>query len=427
MAPSRASAFSCLLRAQLRIPIAGKDVRPFSDFVRAVADPSNKSQVYISRSPNPYLNLSIEHYILQKSPADSTILFLYTNRPSVIIGRNQNPWTEVNLGVLRNGPAAGQEPDHRVQLVRRRSGGGTVYHDTGNVNYSVIMPTSEFDRDKHAEMVVRALRASGVEKVRVNERHDIVVDRTNKEGEEKPLKVSGSAYKLTRLRSLHHGTCLLSGSNIQAMSELLRAPAKPFIKAKGVESVRSSVTQVELKNEEFEAAVKHEFWKMYSHSKTMMVGRAENEIPEIKRGMEELMSEDWIYGQTPPFEFSINGVDKSTMAEAARWQFPQLEQFDFTARNGAIQEPSINLGQGWMITSAMKGQKLHEITEWNTVLAKPFKKSFPGKSRLRVQADLAIPLNRLFGLGAYDASLYSIPSGVPMTSDADLDELTPEE
>jgi lipoate-protein ligase A len=144
----------------------------------------------------------------------------------VVIGRNQNPWIEVNLGVLRN-----EELD--VKLVRRRSGGGTVFHDEGNVNYSVICPTSAFNRDKHAEMVVRALKSLGAEKARVNERHDIVMDKEDKEGILKPFKVSGSAYKLTRLRSLHHGTCLLSSPNLQSISKYLRAPVKPLSKQEG--------------------------------------------------------------------------------------------------------------------------------------------------------------------------------------------------
>lgn len=252
--------------------------------MRAATNSSSKSQVYISRSLDPYLNLSIEHYLLQKTPADSTVLFLYTNRPCVVIGRNQNPWIEVNLGILRN-------EELRVKLVRRRSGGGTVFHDEGNVNYSVICPTPAFNRDKHAEMVVRALNKLGVEKARVNERHDIVVDKEDEEGEGalKQFKVSGSAYKLTRLRSLHHGTCLLSSPNLEAIWRYLRAPAKLFIKARGVDSVSSPITNVGISNESFEEAVISEFRSMYDSGQALVVSEAEKEVPEIAKGREELM------------------------------------------------------------------------------------------------------------------------------------------
>jgi lipoyltransferase/lipoate-protein ligase len=309
MAPSRGLGF--LLRA--RISIARPQIRRYSDFVRAATNPGNKSQVYISRSLDPYLNLSIEHYLLQKAPADSTILFLYTNRSSVIIGRNQNPWTEVNLGSL------GENPETKCQLVRRRSGGGTVFHDEGNVNYSVICPSAVFNRDKHAEMVVKALKSLGVKEAKVNCRHDIVLDNAHA-GEEaaRPYKVSGSAYKLTRLRSLHHGTCLLNSGNLSWISRILKAPAKPFIKARGVESVSSAITNVKVPNESFEQAVVSEFSSLYgSAGSPMIVAEPEGEVPEIAKGLEELRSEEWIYEQTPQFTFSSKIPSESVKGSAA--------------------------------------------------------------------------------------------------------------
>lgn len=236
----------------------------------------SKHQIYISRSHNPFLNLSIEHYLLQKSPPDSTILFLYRNAPCVVIGRNQNPWLEVNFEALQrlqspevlpsnavtNSALAGQR-SKGVSLVRRRSGGGAVVHDLQNVNFSVICPPKDFTRDKHSEIVTQAIREINL-RARVNERHDIVLDQGNLLPEENwpdpmdmhrsmfepegdngpPLKVSGSAYKLTRQRALHHGTCLLTCRDLSRISQLLHSPARPFIKARGVDSVRSPVGNV---------------------------------------------------------------------------------------------------------------------------------------------------------------------------------------
>lgn len=236
------------------------------------SQPSSRVQVYTSHSHNPYLNLSAEHFLLQNSHPDSTVLFLYTNDPCIVIGRNQNPWLEVNLGLLRGFKARtsgddGGKASSSVSLVRRRSGGGAVFHDSGNVNFSVICPPAAFDRNKHAEMVVRALRGLGVGTARVNERHDIVLDReSHGDGQAPPagtFKISGSAYKLTRLRSLHHGTCLLNSPNLADIGRLLRSPAEPFVKARGVESVRSRICNVGVPAEDFMDAVRREFGAMY--------------------------------------------------------------------------------------------------------------------------------------------------------------------
>jgi lipoate-protein ligase A len=283
-------------------------------FSNLLASDGPRPRIYISHDSDPYVNLSIEHYLLQKSHPDSTILFLYRNRPCVVIGRNQNPWLEVNLGRLCRGipdhsprdsgikfdgaPTPGQEPPNQtVSLVRRRSGGGTVFHDEGNVNWMVICPPAAFDRDRHAEMVARALsQRLGVAGVRVNCRHDIVKDvgagvaGSPPDSEKETYKVSGSAYKLTRLRSLHHGTCLLSSANLTHISKLLRSPAEPFIKARGVESVRSKVRNVDVGYEDFVAAVRHEFKDMYGEIEggDVVVGRAALELPEVRKGVEEL-------------------------------------------------------------------------------------------------------------------------------------------
>lgn len=227
-----------------------------------------KFQMHVSQSRDPFLNLSVEHYLLQNSPSYSTILFLYVNRPCVVIGRNQNPWLEVDLHLLKESRARVKNqpidsPSESVQLVRRRSGGGSVFHDEGNVNYCVICPTADFTRDKHAEMVTTAIRQFNL-RARVNERHDIVLDQGDileeknwpdttdmhrtiyhpHSEENPPLKVSGSAYKMIRQRCLHHGTCLVSSADLPKISRYLRSPAQPFIKARGVESVRSSIGNI---------------------------------------------------------------------------------------------------------------------------------------------------------------------------------------
>lgn len=268
-------------------------------------------QSYLSLSRDPYLNLSIEHYLLQNTAPESAVLFLYVNRPSIIVGRNQNPWLEVNLALLdtsRHRPETEPPGLGSVDLVRRRSGGGTVFHDEGNVNWTVISPSANFTRDKHAEMVVRALRNCGVARSRVNARHDIVLDQGAKGADTnpddthstpyeatdfdtpRPLKVSGSAYKLTRNRALHHGTCLLSSPNLQVIPDYLHSPAKPFITARGVESVSSPVGNILLSNDEFISGVQDAFARQYqsAEQQPVQVGDEWLEEQSIRKGCDEL-------------------------------------------------------------------------------------------------------------------------------------------
>ncbi|KAI1800704.1 hypothetical protein F4811DRAFT_556565 [Daldinia bambusicola] len=361
------------IRASSYISIPSPPRRLFN--AEAVSHPSNRVQVYVSRATDPYLNLSIEHFLLQKSPPDSVVLFLYTNRPCVVVGRNQNPWVEVNLGLLGSGKSNVVDEhgnaDGPVLLVRRRSGGGTVFHDSGNVNYSVICPPASFDRNKHAEMVVRALRSLGVSGSRVNERHDIVLDVEPKQTETRTFKISGSAYKLTRLRSLHHGTCLLRSPNLPLVSPLLRSPAAPFIKARGVESVRSPIRNVNVADTAaFEEAVVAEFGAMYGNVDPEIIWQADAEetldgVPAIAKGYAELKSREWIYTQTPQFSFSTHPTEDDPRP---RPSLPEDLPPDFraamTVRHGQITEIS---GKD-LPEESLKLAYLHHITDWRSMV-----------------------------------------------------------
>ncbi|KAI9902086.1 hypothetical protein N3K66_003903 [Trichothecium roseum] len=308
--------------------------RLFTSAVAAAAShASSRTQIYISRTTDPLANLSLEHRLLQTSHPDSTVLVLYVNRPTVVFGRNQNPWLEVNLAKLSAAGVSAAGSRRAVGLLRRRSGGGTVFHDEGNVNFGVICPPAAFDRDRHAEMVARALRRLGQPTARVNERHDIVIDvdgngtldgKGQASNKKETRKVSGSAYKLTRLRSLHHGTCLVDSPNLGLISPLLRSPAEPYVKARGVDSVRSPVANAggpglfgvdEFRDavaREFEAAhgvadVKEEFGDevlLLPPDGGEGEGAGGGGGTAVADGARELGSRDWLYGQTPRFTFS---------------------------------------------------------------------------------------------------------------------------
>ncbi|KAL6714835.1 hypothetical protein ACLMJK_007095 [Lecanora helva] len=394
-----------------------------------------KHQIYVSRVHDPFFNLSVEHYLLQNSPPHSTVLFLYVNRPCVVIGRNQNPWLEANLRLLHQpwdlGTSPGLEDTFKlrpetVQLVRRRSGGGAVFHDSGNVNFSVICPPADFTRDKHAEMVTKAIRTLNP-RARVNERHDIVLDQgpplaigekpddtdmhrtafCSSSKESPPLKVSGSAYKLTRQRSLHHGTCLVVSPNLSRISEYLHSPARPFLKARGVESVRSPignlVDQKEMPNQTminiFQDNVIRAFMKCYYIAQeawenvreqtnrvnsdaegkwaTAQIFHEMHTISEIGKGMKEIKSPEWLYDQTPQFTLSSHPTEDDD-----RHRPPLPEYFPVSARvylkvkSGQIVESNVSispnqddaLDEARMFSDALKGKFIRDFVDFNQIL-----------------------------------------------------------
>ena len=289
--------------------------------------------IFRSTSTDPYHNLSIEDYLLRHSDHSSHILLFYVNRPCVVIGRNQNPWVECDLERLQAGLQNADDPDggpQPIPLLRRRSGGGTVFHDLGNLNYSVIVPNNaSFNRRKHAEMVVRALVKLQQQytinaEIKVSDRHDIVLRRHGAEGNKEDgwSKISGSAFKLTKGRALHHGTLLFASENLGSISGLLRGQGREHIRAMGVESVRSKVANlaaikdVEERDRLRDAiidSVSKEFAVMYDRplgkEPTLLGDYDATGNAKVATGMEELMTDEWRFGQTPRFDFSNGPVD----------------------------------------------------------------------------------------------------------------------
>ncbi|KKK15592.1 hypothetical protein P175DRAFT_0461891 [Aspergillus ochraceoroseus IBT 24754] len=401
---------SCWFSTRYRSPHGGIFVRFNSSFTsdhfaQLAASPSSLHQIYQSLSTDPYVNLSIEHFLLQHAPPESRILFLYVNRPCVVIGRNQNPWLETNLTVLQNDRAGDNNGDEPV-FVRRRSGGGAVFHDAGNLNYSVISPRTTFTRNKHAEMMVRALHRIGAVNTSVNGRHDIVMTT------DRPRKISGSAFKLTRHRALHHGTCLLDSPNIDILGSFLRSPARDYIKAMGVESVRSPVANVSsslgdslppFSIQTVIASVMEEFARLYqtnpdavrraqrAHANEpelhagddWVVGAVGDTLayrePEIRKGLDELTSLEWKYTQTPRFTFSTYPTEEDPRERPALpASLPSSTRVFLRLKHGAIVESHISTSddpliapeQASRIHGALDGRNLHELRlgDWTQLL-----------------------------------------------------------
>lgn len=237
---------------------------------------------------DPALNLALEEYILRKLPAEDDYLLFYINEPSIIIGKNQNTAEEVNASYVE---------DNGIRVVRRLSGGGAVYHDLGNLNFSFI--TSDDGKSFHnfrkfTEPVVAALRKLGVE-AELSGRNDLQV------GER---KISGNAQFASRGRMFSHGT-LLFDSEVDAIVSALNVDPSKFA-SKATKSVRSRVANItEFLQEPMTMA---EFRQSLLES----IFAGEKEIPEYKlseqqwtevRALadERYRSWDWNYGRSPSF------------------------------------------------------------------------------------------------------------------------------
>ena len=241
-------------------------------------------KLYSSLERDPFFHLAVEEWLLRES--GETAFFLYQNRPSVVLGRFQNPWLECDLSWMHTSG---------VQLVRRPSGGGTVWHDEGNVNFCWVGPLAGFHKDQALQVVQSRLAKLGVI-VSINARHDLVVPQSDGS----TRKVSGSAYKQTKDRALHHGTLLINGD----LTKLNRALASPhkLTETRSIASVRSVVMNLDT---------------LSPQSWIQSWGDAEILKPSDARFKPEPWSDwPWVMGETPLFKWSFT-IDGETVSLSA--------------------------------------------------------------------------------------------------------------
>ncbi|WP_033159646.1 lipoate--protein ligase [Mycoplasmoides alvi] len=185
------------------------------------------SWILTTDSTDPYVNAATEEYLLKKFDShDELIIYLWRNDNTIVIGRNQNPLKEINLGLVQN---------DKVNLFRRFSGGGTVYHDLGNLNYTFIHKTSINQPNNYFKLVqpiINFLNSIGV-KAEFKGRNDLEIDGK---------KISGNAQYLYQDKLLHHGT-LLFQLNSNKLAKYLNVDLAK-IEAKGIDSVRKRITNI---------------------------------------------------------------------------------------------------------------------------------------------------------------------------------------
>lgn len=180
----------------------------------------NHIAVCCSESLNPYENLALEQYLLEHIADGQCILYLWQNQNTVVIGKNQNAWAECRVSSLQ---ADGG------YLARRLSGGGAVFHDIGNLNFTFLVPEAQYDLDKQLEVICEACLYAGI-RVERSGRNDLLAGGR---------KFSGNAFYHAGGKAYHHGTLLLDVDTEKLQKYL--SPPKAKLQSKGVSSVRSRV------------------------------------------------------------------------------------------------------------------------------------------------------------------------------------------
>lgn len=247
-----------------------------------------KNYWYISPSSDGWQNLALDEWFLDHLAPEDMILYFYINKNAVIIGRNQNPWKECKLSAM--------EADD-VQLVRRITGGGAVYHDSGNLNFSFIAGENRYDVEKQLSLILRAVSSFGIP-CAFSGRNDLLADGK---------KFSGNAFCSRGHIRQHHGTLLLHADLDRLQNYLQVDPMK--IRSKGIESVRSRVCNLsefapDISSESMLAAIRAEYEAMYGAVEDYPFTAETAEL--VQPYYEKQCSWEWKMGNTMPFDAELN-------------------------------------------------------------------------------------------------------------------------
>jgi len=272
------------------------------------------TKIYRSQSTNPWFNLALEEELVKTVKKDEIILYLWQNQNTVVIGKHQNPWREVLVQALEKDGG---------RLARRLSGGGAVFHDMGNLNFTFVMNKSNEDLERQLKVIVDAVRELGIDAA-FSGRNDILAEGR---------KFSGNAFYYGRENYYHHGTILVD-VDMPKLGKYLNASLKK-LEAKGVESVKSRVINLKDLNPELTIqkvvdAVSDAFEKEYGKANELIMVSESTSIESIKERFDHYASWEWRFGKTPNFDVTFE--EKFTWGEVI---------LSFVLKNAVIQEAAI--------------------------------------------------------------------------------------
>ena len=270
--------------------------------------------IYNAQGTDPHENLATEKVLMDALGPGEAMLYLWQNLNTVVIGKNQNAWLECRTSLLE---------DEGGKLARRLSGGGAVFHDLGNLNFTFLMCKEDYDLDKQVTVIQKACQLEGI-RAEKSGRNDLLADGR---------KFSGNAFYQDKIHAYHHGTLMVDVDKDKLGRYL--SPPKAKLQAKGVASVRSRVVNLKelsptLTIESMRANMIRAFEDVYGMGAEVFVLRddMQTQIAQLK---EIYSSWEYLYGAPLSFTFSCE--------EKFDWGYIQLQ---IDAKGGIIHQVGIN-------------------------------------------------------------------------------------
>lgn len=244
----------------------------------------------LTDSTDPYYNLALEEVLLSKVNEDICILYLWQNHRTVVIGRNQNAWAECRTALLQ------EDGGH---LARRLSGGGAVYHDLGNLNFTFLCSDKNYDLQKQLSVIQKATLYAGIDS-RFSGRNDLLADGK---------KFSGNAFYHSKGKAYHHGTLLID-TDFSKLEQYL-SPPKAKLQSKGIASVRSRVINLKtlspaLTCDVMKGYMVQAFSEIYGGTAESL-DFTEADKDTAVRLQRKYGSEEWLFGNPIPFSCNLEG------------------------------------------------------------------------------------------------------------------------
>lgn len=234
----------------------------------------------------PHENLAIEKHLMDITPKGCCVLYLWQNQNTVVIGKNQNAWLECRTSLLE---------EEGGKLARRLSGGGAVFHDLGNLNFTFIMSKEDYDLDKQVLVIQKACALAGIVAEKSG-RNDLLADGR---------KFSGNAFYQNATHAYHHGTLMVNVDK-EKLGRYL-SPPKAKLEAKGVASVRSRVVNLkelapDLTIDLMKLYMEKAFAEVYGGDASVLE-LTEADLTEIAALKEKYSSWEYLFGTPLPFSF----------------------------------------------------------------------------------------------------------------------------